>query len=271
MPIIYKVTCIPGMELRLRRWSRPPRAFLPLQSGLYCVQEHAAGLAKGAVAFPGKDRARLEPWLKRTKDKPVGVVAAHTLKPHRHRIARRHHGASIAHKVERARDLMPIVVLTALAVAGRLIFTPVPAIKPIIAIVVMGGLCFGREEGFMIGALAMLVSNVFFGQGPWTPWQMFSMGLVGYLAGVMGSRGRLQQRWSVAVFGAAMALLHGFILDTWTIVGFVSNANTTSALATYAAGLVDNTANALGTVVFLVPIARSWPRIFGRIKERYLA
>ena len=170
----------------------------------------------------------------------------------------------------RARDLMPIVILTALAVAGRLVFAPVPAIKPIIANVVMGGLCFGREEGFMIGALTMLVSNVFFGQGPWTPWQMFSMGLVGYLAGAMGSRGWLGRRWSVATFGASMALLYGFILDTWSIVGFVSNANAASVLATYAAGLANNVASAIGTVVFLVPIAGSWPRIFGRIRERYL-
>ncbi len=170
----------------------------------------------------------------------------------------------------RARDLMPIVVLTALAVAGRLVFAPVPAIKPIIAIVVMGGLCFGREDGFMIGALAMLVSNIFFGQGPWTPWQMFSMGLAGYLAGVMGSHGRLSRRWSIAAFGAAMALLYGFILDTWTIVGFASSAGAAGALATYAAGLATNVASAIGTVAFLVPIAHSWPRVFGRIKERYL-
>lgn len=170
----------------------------------------------------------------------------------------------------RARDLMPIVVLTALTVAGRLVFAPVPAVKPIIAIVVMGGLCFGREQGFMIGALGMLVSNVFFGQGPWTPWQMFSMGLVGYLAGVMGGHGRLRQRWSIAAFGASMALLYGFILDTWTIVGFVSDANAASVLTTYVAGLANNVASAIGTAAFLFPIARSWPRIFGRIKARYL-
>lgn len=169
----------------------------------------------------------------------------------------------------RARDLMPVVVLTALAVAGRLVFAPVPAVKPIIAIVVMGGLCFGREDGFMIGALAMLVSNVFFGQGPWTPWQMFTTGLVGYLAGIMGSHGWLTRRWSVAAFGASMALLYGFILDTWSIVGFVSDINAASVIATYAAGLVNNVASAMGTVAFLVPIAHSWPRMFGRIKERY--
>ena len=99
---------------------------------------------------------------------------------------------------------------------------------------------------------------------------MFSMGLVGYLAGVMGSRGWLGRRWSVAAFGASMALLYGFILDTWSIVGFVSNANAASVLATYAVGLANNVASAIGTVVFLVPIAGSWPRIFGRIRERYL-
>lgn len=67
-----------------------------------------------------------------------------------------------------------------------------------------------------------------------------------------------------------MALLYGFILDTWTIVGFVSDANAVSVLTTYVAGLVNNVASAMGTAAFLVPIARSWPRIFGRIKERYL-
>ena len=169
----------------------------------------------------------------------------------------------------RARDLMPVVILTALVVAGRLVFAPVPVIKPIIAIVIMGGLCFGQDNGFIIGALAMLVSNVFFGQGPWTPWQMFSMGLVGYLAGVMGNHGRLVRRWSVAAFGALMALLYGFILDTWSIVGFVSNINAASIIATYAAGLATNVASAIGTVAFLVPIAHSWPRMFSRIRERY--
>ena len=66
-----------------------------------------------------------------------------------------------------------------------------------------------------------------------------------------------------------MALLCGFILDTWSIVGFVSNINAASVFATYAAGIVNNVASAVGTVVFLVPIAQSWPRMFGRIKERY--
>jgi len=169
----------------------------------------------------------------------------------------------------RARDLMPIVVMTALAVAGRLIFAPVPAIKPVIAIVVVTGLCFGREEGFLTGALAMLVSNIFFGQGPWTPWQMYSCGLVGYLSGIAGSHGWLKRRWTIAAFGFIMVYLYGFILDTWNLIGFVSEINAATIATNYIGGFTYNLAHAIGTVIFLVPIAISWPKMFGRIKEKY--
>jgi energy-coupling factor transport system substrate-specific component len=98
---------------------------------------------------------------------------------------------------------------------------------------------------------------------------MFSMGLVGYLSGVFGGLGLLKGRWSIGAFGFAMVFLYGFILDTWTLVGFVSDMNAGSILATYGAGAVTNLAGAIATVVFLVPIAHSWPRMFRRIKEKY--
>lgn len=169
----------------------------------------------------------------------------------------------------RARDIMPIVIMTALAVAGRLIFAPVPSVKPIYAIVIMAGLCFGREEGFLTGSLSMLVSNIFFGQGPWTLWQMFCMGLVGYLAGVLGNHGLLKHRRTMIAFGFAAALLYGFLMDTWTLAGFVEDMSAGSALATYAAGAVKNLTAAVATAVFLAPIAQSWPRMFRRIKMKY--
>ncbi len=65
----------------------------------------------------------------------------------------------------------------------------VSGFKPVSAIAVIAGAAFGRRSGFMVGALAALVSNFFFGQGPWTPWQMYGWGLVGYLGGVLASLG----------------------------------------------------------------------------------
>ena len=76
------------------------------------------------------------------------------------------------------RQIMPTVVLAALAAAGRMLFAPVPDFKPVSAICILAGAVFGRRSGFLVGALAALVSNFFFGQGPWTPWQMYAWGLV---------------------------------------------------------------------------------------------
>ena len=87
------------------------------------------------------------------------------------------------------RQIMPTVVLGALAAAGRILFALIPDFKPVSAICILAGAVFGRRSGFMVGALAALVSNFFFGQGPWTPWQMYSWGLVGYIAGVLADAG----------------------------------------------------------------------------------
>ena len=90
----------------------------------------------------------------------------------------------------RLRDTMPVAVLAALGAAGRILFAPVPDFKPVSAIAIIAGAAFGRRSGFLVGALAALVSNFFFGQGPWTPWQMYAWGLVGYLGGVRSEERR---------------------------------------------------------------------------------
>ena len=77
------------------------------------------------------------------------------------------------------RQIMPTLVLAALAAAGRILFGPIPDFKPVSAIAIIAGATLGRRNGFMVGALAALTSNFFFGQGMWTPWQMFAWGLVG--------------------------------------------------------------------------------------------
>lgn len=84
------------------------------------------------------------------------------------------------------RQIMPTAVLAALASAGRILFAPIPDFKPVSAICIMAGAVFGRRCGFMVGALAALCSNFFFGQGPWTPWQMYAWGMIGYFAGILG-------------------------------------------------------------------------------------
>ena len=63
------------------------------------------------------------------------------------------------------RQIMPTLVLAALAAAGRILFGPIPDFKPVSAIAIIAGACLGARSGFMVGALAALTSNFFFGQG----------------------------------------------------------------------------------------------------------
>ena len=168
-----------------------------------------------------------------------------------------------------ARDLMPIVVLAALGVAGRLIFAPIPAIKPVMAIVIITGIGFGRQSGFITASIIVLVSNIFMGQGPWTALQMYGFGLCGYLAGCLRHTFITRHRVSIMVLGFLSVFLYGFLLDTWTLVGFVQPLSPATIITTYTTGAAYNLLHAIGTVVFLLPIAASWPHMFDRIKRKY--
>lgn len=169
----------------------------------------------------------------------------------------------------RLRDTMPVVVLAALAAAGRILFAPFPGFKPVSAIAVIAGAAFGRRSGFMVGALAALVSNFFFGQGPWTPWQMYAWGLVGYLGGVLVQTGAFERRPVLLGYGFLSGLLFGAIVNLWSIVGFYHPETFAQALVVYAAALPLDVVHGVATVVFLAVLYRPWQRKLARVKRKY--
>jgi energy-coupling factor transport system substrate-specific component len=167
------------------------------------------------------------------------------------------------------REIMPIAVLSAIGIAGRILFAAVPNFKPVTAITVIAGASFGRQAGFLVGALIALCSNIFFGQGPWTPWQMYAWGLAGYLAGVFANVGFFKHKPIVFVYGFIISLVYGFILDSWTLVGFINPISWGSAIAVYGAGLTFSLIHAVATVIFLIPVYGPWMKKFERIKQKF--
>ena len=115
-----------------------------------------------------------------------------------------------------ARELVLIAVLVALNVAGRAAFFMLPEFKPVVAMTILAGVAFGGETGFLVGAMTMLVSNMLFSQGPWTPWQMFAMGSIGWLAGVLYRKGVLRRsKLSLCIFGViASTVIFGGIMES---------------------------------------------------------
>lgn len=114
-----------------------------------------------------------------------------------------------------ARELVVIASLCAIGVAGRAAFFMLPECKPVLALTIIAGVAFGGETGFLVGAVTMLASNMMFSQGPWMPWQMFAMGIIGFLAGVFFRKGLLcRSRFSLCAFGAVSAILiYGGIMN----------------------------------------------------------
>ena len=77
-----------------------------------------------------------------------------------------------------------------------------PQFKPVLALTIISGVALGGETGFLVGAMTMLASNVLFSQGPWTPFQMFAMGIIGFLAGVLFRRGWLRRSRAALTIGS---------------------------------------------------------------------
>ena len=169
----------------------------------------------------------------------------------------------------RPRDFMPVVVLTALSVTGRLLFAALPNFKPVSAIVILAGVCFGRQSGFLTGALSALVSNLFFGQGPWTPWQMYAWGLMGYVAGALASTKLFRRPWAVLLYGFLASFGYGFLMNSWTLFSFVQPVTWQAALATYGAALAFDATHAVSTLAFLSVTLLPWQKELRRIRQKY--
>ncbi|MBD2846839.1 ECF transporter S component [Paenibacillus sp. IB182496] len=174
-------------------------------------------------------------------------------------------------RAPQARELIVIAVLSAIAVAGRAAFFMLPQFKPVVAIVIIAGVSLGAEAGFLVGVLSGFVSNFFFGQGPWTPWQMFCFGIIGYLAGVLFRKGRLSRsKLSLCVFGgAATYVLYGGVINIGSLLMFSAEFSWEALLAAYASAIGFDLVHAVATVVFLFVLSQTMLEKLERIKSKY--
>lgn len=167
------------------------------------------------------------------------------------------------------RQLMPTAVLAAVAAAGRVLFSPVPDVKPVSAIAIVAGAALGRRSGFVVGALAALASNAFFGQGPWTPWQMYAWGLVGYVGGALAERGWLERPAVLFGWGFASGLVYGLVMNAYHVLGYVHPLTWQAALLACAASLPLDVTHSVATCGFLAAIWLPWRSAIRRVVAKY--
>ena len=169
-----------------------------------------------------------------------------------------------------ARELVVIAVMCAIAIVARTAI-PIPHFKAIFAVIMLSGIAFGPEAGFMVGAISAFASNFFYGQGAYTPWQMMAYGAGGMLAGFCFAKGRLPQKpWIMALFGFFATILWvGPLLDCSHIFLMLSAINRDSVLAALISGFPVNLSQAICTVLIMLLFGRPLLDKLDRVKTKY--
>ncbi|MBQ6420187.1 MAG: ECF transporter S component [Clostridia bacterium] len=167
-----------------------------------------------------------------------------------------------------ATKLMLIAMMTAFSVGGRVLFSVIPAFKPVTAVVILTALYFGPEAGCLTGALSALLSNFYFGQGPWTAFQMAAWGLIGFLAGLLAAP--LKKHLSLLlVYAALSGGVYSLLMDTWTVIWENGAFSLSKYLTLISASATFTLLYMVSNVVFLLVLFKPVGRVLERLKVKY--
>ena len=162
------------------------------------------------------------------------------------------------------RRLVLVSVMTALSVVGRML----PLLKPITALTILSAMYLGREAGFLVGAMSAVLSNFVMGQGPWTPFQMFAWGIIGYLAGLM-KEPLLRSRTVLYAYGLISGVTYSMLLDIWTVVWTYEQFTLREYAAALMTALPFTVLYALSNLLFLMLFAKPIGDKLHRIQVKY--
>lgn len=167
------------------------------------------------------------------------------------------------------REILIIAVMSAISVAGRCLFIVIPGFKPVAAITAITGFSLGAEAGFLTGAMSALVSNMFFGQGPWTPFQMFTWGMIGFVAGLLGKTGQMHKKIPLILFSIFAGIFFSFGMDIWGAMSTYGIFSWEAYALALTSAIPFTVIYAVSNVIFLLLLTKSITEKLNRIKVKY--
>lgn len=167
------------------------------------------------------------------------------------------------------REILIIAVMSAISVAGRCLFVVTPGFKPVAAITAITGFSLGAEAGFLTGATSALVSNMFFGQGPWTPFQMFIWGMIGFIAGLLGKTGKMHKKSVLILFGVFAGIFFSFGMDIWGAMSMYGVFSWEAYVIGLTSAVPFTAIYAVSNVIFLLLLTRPITEKLTRVKLKY--
>jgi uncharacterized membrane protein len=167
----------------------------------------------------------------------------------------------------KSKEIMMISIMTALSVCGRIVFGFIPFFKPVTAITIISGMYLGYSAGFVTGSFSALISNIYFGHGPWTIFQMLSWGLIGCLAGVMGKK--LENKIYIIIFSIFSGTIFSVIMDLWTVLNIDSTFSLSRYMAVFMSGVPVTVTYSVSNIIFLLLMQKPFGRKLERAKLKY--
>lgn len=162
------------------------------------------------------------------------------------------------------RRMVIVAVMIALSVAGRFI----PFFKPVTAVTVITAIYLGGESGFLVGSLSALLSNFYFGQGPWTAFQMLAWGLIGWLAGFL-SKPLQKSKALLLIYGVVSGIAFSLIMDIWTVLWYNDAFDWSLYAAAILTALPHTVLYSVSNVIFLWFMAKPFGDKLQRIRVKY--
>ena len=172
--------------------------------------------------------------------------------------------AGFEKKMTGSRRMVIVSVMTAFCIVGRFI----PFFKPITAITVITAIYLGGESGFLVGALAAVLSNFYFGQGPWTPFQMLAWGLIGLFAGYL-SKWLKKSRGLLIAYGIMSGVVYSMVMDVWSVVWYNSSFEWGIYKASMITAIPHTVLYAVSNFIFLWFLAKPIGEKLERIRIKY--
>lgn len=167
------------------------------------------------------------------------------------------------------RELVVLAMLGAIAAVSRVPFAALPSVQPSSFIIMMTGIVFGPQAGFVVGVLTAIISNMFLGQGPWTPWQMFAWGMIGLCAGLLAKTGLIRSLFGKSVYGFMAGILFGWAMNIWFVMLIVKSFTWELIYPFYVASLPFDMAHAITNVILIVLFSSVFINVLERFKVKY--
>lgn len=172
-------------------------------------------------------------------------------------------------KRNRTAYIVIISVMSTIAVISRIAFAFIPQFKPVSAVIIVTAIHFGKQAGFITGAITALMSNMFFGQGPWTPWQMFCWGIIGFIAGNFKYKKTRFYKYLIYFYSIISGYIYGLFINLWVILSSNENITWELIISTYTLSFPFDTIHSISTLTFIIILLNPLSKKINRIKTKF--